>query len=774
MPASRGVAVRKSTRKQRSRRAKHSARALPTKEEILAFVQQAGADTGKREIARAFQIKGADRIELKRLLREMADEGLIRRGRKRISKVGGLPSVTVIEIVTRDDDGEFIALPTRWDEEDTPPPRILVPTSARDTGPMPGIGDRVLARLKPLDDDYADVRFTASIIKRLPHEPVRLLGIFRAMRDGGGIIDPIDRKQLREWSVRDGDTEGAADGDLVRFEIEKSRRYGATRARVVEIFGNPDAEAAVSLIALHALGIPDEFPQAVLDEAEALKPPTLKTREDLRDVPFVTIDPPDARDHDDAVWAAPDDDPDNAGGWVVRVAIADVAHFVHSASGLDDEARRRGNSVYFPDRVVPMLPERISSDLCSLREGEDRACMCVRMVFDEHGNKRSHRFTRALMRSRARLNYAQAQTAMDGTPDDTTAPLLETVLKPLWAAYGTLAAARDKRAPLDLDLPERKVVLDSDGQVDAIIVPPRLEAHRLIEEFMIQANVSAAETLEAHRTPLIYRAHDAPSSEKIVALAEFLATLDISLPKAGRLKPEQFNRILAQARENDIGELVSEVVLRSQAQAEYSPSNFGHFGLNLRRYAHFTSPIRRYADLIVHRALIRALGLGKDGLSDAEIGALEDTAQAISDFERRAISAERQTVDRLIANYLADRIGADFTARVAGTVRTGLFVRLIETGADGFVSASSIDGDYFEHDERRQALVGRRTGRSFTLGDAVTVRLIEAVPSAGALRFEMLSDGAYMPKEGSPRSRPARRKTAGKSRAARRRQRRSN
>ena len=730
-------------------------------------------ETGKREIARAFGVKGADRIELKRLLREMADEGLIRRGRKKITKAGDLPSVTVIEIVTRDEDGEFIALPARWDEEDMPPPRILVPTGSRDTGPTPGIGDRVLARLKPLDDDYADVRYTASIIKRLPNEPMRLLGIFRKTREGGGVIDPIDRKQLREWSVREGDTENAADGDLVRFEIEKSRRYGASHARIVERFGNPDAEAAISLIALHALGIPDEFPKAVIEEAEALNAPTLKGREDLRDVPFVTIDPPDARDHDDAVWAAPDDDPKNPGGWVVRVAIADVAHFVRSTSALDDEARRRGNSVYFPDRVVPMLPERISADLCSLREGEDRACMCVRMVFDENGNKQSHAFSRALMRSRARLSYVQAQNAIDGTTDDATEPLLGGVLKPLWNAYAALRQARDKRAPLDLDLPERKVVLGPDGHVDAIVVPPRLEAHRLIEEFMIQANVAAAETLESRRTPLIYRVHDAPSPEKIVALADFLKTLDISLPKAGRLKPEQFNRILAQARQEDIAELVSEVVLRSQAQAEYSAANFGHFGLNLRRYAHFTSPIRRYADLIVHRALIRALDLGRDGLTDAEIGALDDTAQMISDFERRAISAERQTVDRLIANFLADRIGADFSARVSGIVKTGLFVRLLETGADGFVSASSIEDDFYQHDEKRQALVGRRTGRAFTLGDSVTVRLIEAVPSAGALRFEMLSDGAYMPSSRSTERKPSRRKSSGRSKAARRRQRRS-
>ena len=757
----------------RTKRAKRTATALPTKDDILEFINQSGFDTGKREIARAFGVKGADRIELKRLLREMADEGLIRRGRKRISKSGALPSVTVIEIVTRDDDGELIALPARWDEEDIPPPRILVPGKAKEAGPLPGIGDRVLARLRPLDDEYAGVRYSASVIKRLPREPVRLLGIFRTLSGGGGVIDPIDRKQLREWAVREEDANGAKDGDLVRFEIEKSRRYGASRAGVVEIFGNPDAEAAVSLIALHALGIPDEFPQDVLADAEALEAPTLKNREDLRDVPFVTIDPPDARDHDDAVWAAPDDDPKNPGGWIVRVAIADVAHFVRPASGLDNEARKRGNSVYFPDRVVPMLPERISSDLCSLREGEDRACLCARMVFDADGNKQSHTFSRALMRSRARLTYSQAQRAIDGTPDEATEPLLEQMLQPLWRAYEALKQARGRRAPLDLDLPERKVLLDSEGHVETIVVPPRLEAHRLIEEFMIQANVSAAEVLEANRSPLIYRVHDTPSPEKVIALGEFLSTLDINLPKAGRLKPEQLNRVLQQARTADLGELVSEVVLRSQAQAEYSPANFGHFGLNLRRYAHFTSPIRRYADLIVHRALIRALKLGDGGLTDAEIGALDETAQAISDHERRAIAAERQTVDRLIASFLADRIGADFAARISGVVRTGFFVRLEQSGADGFVSASSIDGDFFQHDERRRALVGRRTGRAFTLGDAVTVRLIEAVPSAGALRFELLGEEAYMPEQKENRPPRAGRKPAGKNRASRRRQRRN-
>ena len=763
---------KKASGKSRTRSAKRSVPGLPTKEDILSFIQDSPSHVGKREIARAFQVKGADRVELKRLLREMAEEGLVKGGRKRVSKTGVLPSVAIIDITARDEDGEFIAVPVKWDRENGAPPRIYLLSGARVRGPASGIGDRVLARLTPVTGKKeTEISYEARVIKRLPHEPLRLLGIFRTTAGNGGVIDPIDRKQLREWIVRAEDSNDAKNGDLVRFEIEKGRRFGPGRARIVERFGNPDAQGAVSLIALHSLGIPDEFSGAALREAEKLEPPDAEALEDLREYPFVTIDPPDARDHDDAVWAAPDEDKKNPGGWVVRVAIADVARFVRPGTELDKEALKRGNSVYFPDRVVPMLPERISNNLCSLRDGEDKACLCVRMVFDAEGGKIAHRFSRGMMRSVARLHYAQAQEAIEGRPDASTAPILDKILQPLWRAYSALAKAQDQRAPLDLDLPERKVILGDDGQVDAIHMPPRLEAHRLIEEFMIQANISAAETLEMRRSPLIYRVHDAPSKEKLLALRDFLSTLSIDLPKGGQLKPEQFNRILSQAKAADMSELVSEVVLRSQAQAEYSTHNLGHFGLNLRRYAHFTSPIRRYADLVVHRALIRSLELGTDGLTDAEIGILDDTAEAISVYERRAIAAERQTVDRLIAAYLADRIGAAFAARVSGVVRTGLFVRLQETGADGFVPASSIHDDYYRHDERRQSLIGDRTGKAFRLGDAVEVRLIEAVPSAGALRFEMLSAGAdsHAPKKAFKKSAPRKRK--GRSRAARRRQR---
>jgi ribonuclease R len=713
---------------------------LPSRQEILDFLQTANRETGKREIARAFGIKGGDRIALKELLRDMADDGLITGSRRKLTRPGVLPSVTVIEIVARDPDGEFIGRPGTWDEEHGPAPRIVMAESKRGTGPVAGIGDRVLARITPLGAD-ADYPYQARTIKRLARATQRLLGIFRALPGGTGVIDPVDRKQLKEWPVTRGNTGDAENGELVRFELARGGRYGVQTAQVIERLGNPAAQQMTSLIAVHAHGIPDTFPEAALAEAEAAKEPDLKRREDFRQLPLITIDPSDARDHDDAVWAEADPDPSNRGGWVVIVAIADVCSYVRPGSSLDKEARKRGNSVYFPDRVVPMLPERISNDLCSLKEDEPRGCLAVRMVFDKDGRKLKHRFFRALMRSAAGLTYEQAQAAIDGRPDEVTTPLLDAVLRPLWGAYASLVLSRTERAPLDLDLPERKILLDDQGRVRTVVTPPRLDAHRLIEEFMIAANVSAAETLEAKRSPLIYRVHDAPSKEKLSSLGEFLATIGLKLPKSGTLKPAHFNRILADTRATPIAELVGEVVLRSQAQAEYSDDNLGHFGLNLRRYAHFTSPIRRYADLIVHRALVRALGFGNDGLTDAEMEQLERIAQAISDTERRAMAAERETADRLIAAYLADRIGARFQARVSGLVRTGLFVRLVETGADGFVPASSIGREYFYHDEARHALVGEDTGLAYRLVDPVEVRLVEAIPTAGALRFEMLSEG---------------------------------
>ncbi len=734
---------------------------LPSRQDILDYIAHSPRKVGKREIARAFGLRGPAKLALKQRLKEMAEEGLISNPRKRIHKPGQLPSTTVIEITGTDRYGEPIGVPVRWDETTEGPLPQLVVTGGTGKGRQtaaPGPGDRVLVRVSPVDGEIVDgIAWQARVIKNLGprRAPQTHVGIFHADTEGrGGRLEPVDRKAMKSWVVSEGDRAGAQDGELVEFEaVARRRGYGPSLARITKRLGNPRDERQISLIAIHRHDLPTDFPDSVEAELRALPAVSMEGRTDLRKTPFITIDPPDARDHDDAIFAEADPDPDNAGGHIVWVAIADVAHYVRPHSALDREALKRGNSVYFPDRVVPMLPERLSADLCSLKAGEDRPCLAVRMTFDRQGRKRDHRFLRAMMRNHAALSYERAQAAMDGHPDAQTAPLLEKVLKPLWAAYHALAQARDARAPLNLELPERKIVLGDDGHVSHITTPPRLDAHRLVEEFMIQANVAAAEALEAKRSPLIYRIHDTPAAEKITALSEFLASLELKLPRQGVLLPQHFNRILDQARGQEFQELVNETILRSQSQAEYSPQNRGHFGLNLRRYAHFTSPIRRYADLVVHRALISALKLGdgKDGLPPGDVEKLGQIAQGISDAERRAMMAERETVDRLIAHFLADRIGSTFSGRISGISRAGLFVRLSDTGADGFIPARSIGHEYFYHDERAHALVGEESGETFRLGDVVDVELVEAIPAAGALRFELLSRGRVTT---PPRRRP--------------------
>ncbi len=719
---------------------------FPDKATLLAFIRAHPGKVGTREIAREYGLKNADRAELKRMLRELADGGSIRKsGRRKVSEPATLPPTLLADIVSRDADGELIATPSEWDEQDGDAPKISIHTPRRiKPGTAAGVGDRALLHVETADPGEAGPAYVGRVIRVLERGKARILGIFRALPQGGGRMVPVDKKQAgRELSIAPHDAGGAQDGDLVSVDLIRTRGYGLASGRVKERLGSLASEKAISLIAIHTHDIPQEFSTSAIRESEAAEPATLKGREDWRDLPLVTIDPPDAKDHDDAVHAAPDPDPNNKGGVILHVAIADVAYYVRPGSALDRDALRRGNSVYFPDRVVPMLPERISNDLCSLKPGEARGALAVRMVIDAQGRKRSHSFHRVLMRSAAKLSYAQAQAAIDGKPDDITAPLLETILRPLYEAYAVAKRGRDERDPLDLDLPERKIILKPDGTVDRVIVPERLDAHRLIEEFMILANVAAAEMLEKKALPLIYRVHDEPSVEKVHNLVDFLKTLDLSFAKQGALRPAQFNRILAMVKGEDSEPLVNEVVLRSQAQAEYAAENYGHFGLNLRRYAHFTSPIRRYADLVVHRALIRALDLGDGALPPSETTeTLAEVAAQISLTERRAMKAERETVDRLIAHHLADRIGVTFQSRVSGVTKAGLFVKLSDTGADGLIPIRSLGDEYYNYDETRHALIGSRSGAMHRLGDVVDVKLVEAAPVAGALRFELVSNAS--------------------------------
>ena len=748
-------------KKTQLKKAQEKQGALPTKAEILAFVAreadaaaQAGKSApgkiGKREIARAFDIRSDDRIALKRLLREMEAEGALERRNKRIGKPSELPAVVLCDIVSRDRDGELIATPFEWEAAaQGPAPRIAIhmPRKPKRGDPTPGVGDRALVRNEP--DPQAgpkDPAYRGRVIKLVARNRVQTIGVYRALPDGGGRLIPVDKKARgKELNIPAGAEGEARDGDLVAVELSAEGRFGLPQARVRERLGAIDNERAITTIALYAHGIPHVFRPETMKEAESARAATMASngyrREDWRKLPLVTIDPADAKDHDDAVHAVPDEDPDNAGGFVLTVAIADVAAYVSPGTSLDREALERGNSVYFPDRVVPMLPERISNDLCSLRPHEDRPALAARMIIAKDGRKLRHTFHRIMMRSAAKLAYPQAQAAIDGFTDEVTGPLLDPVLRPLWDAWRALNIAREQRSPLDLNLPERKLLLKPDGRIDRVIVPARLDAHKLIEEYMILANVAAAETLEAQGQKLIYRAHDEPSIEKMHALGEFLSTIGVKLTKGQVLRPQQFNTILSRVQDSEHENAVNEVVLRTQAQAEYSSENYGHFGLNLRRYAHFTSPIRRYADLIVHRALIRALNLGPDGLPNMEPDELAEIAARISASERRAMAAERETNDRLIASFLSTQIGATFPGRISGVTRAGLFIKLSDTGADGFVPAATIGNDYYRYVENLHALVGNRTGETFRIGDQVEAKLVEAAPLAGALRFEIASSG---------------------------------
>ncbi len=707
---------------------------LPTKDEILEWISDNPTLTSKRDIARAFGIKGADRIDLKRILKELESEGHLEKRKKTYRDPDRLPPVAMLQITGQTPDGELMARPMEWHGE-AEEPKVLVIPKASD--PALGEGDRVLARVAAIKGEAH--QYEGKLIRRIGTNPLKVLGVFSKRGDGGRIL-PIDKGDGKEWRVAADATGGAKDGELVEAEQAGPKdRMGLPSARVVSRLGDPTAPKAVSLIAIHQHGIPDDFPDEVIVEADKMKPAGLSGREDLRDVPLITIDPADARDHDDAVYAHADDDPKNEGGHIVWVAIADVACYVTPGSALDAEARKRGNSSYFPDRVVPMLPDRLSGDLCSLHEGVPRACIAVRMQIDAYGEKISHRFVRGLMRSPASLNYREVQQAIDGAPNENCAPLMDDVIRPLYAAHAALQKARNNRQPLDLELPERKVELSDEGEVLSVNFADRLEAHKLIEECMVLANVAAAETLISKKSPLLFRVHEDPPPEKLESLREVADAAGLPLAKGQNLKTQHLNQLLRDARDTDHSEVVNMATLRAMTQAYYAPSHIGHFGLALKSYAHFTSPIRRYADLIVHRSLISAHDWGDDGLTPRDIETLQSTGEHISDTERRSMMAERDTNDRYLAAFLSERVGEAFTGRISGVAKFGVFVRLDETGADGLIPIRSLGREYFHFDRDAATLTGSDSGLVIGLGQRVTAKLAEAAPVTGGIAMELIS-----------------------------------
>ncbi len=712
---------------------------LPTKEQIIKILENFGVAMTKRDLITAFNIKGEDlRIAFKKLLKELEQEGVIIKDIGKSYKVAdALPPVCVVEISDIDVDGDLFARPTDWQEAlQGQPPRIEIMPEKKGH-PSLIVGDRALVRIKKAGHNI----YEAQIIKKVDEAVARIVGYVKQVKNGY-LLAPIDRRSKHDFDIPSTELNGAEVGQIVVAEIQPSRSALRKNVRILEIVGNADDPKAISLMALYEAGLRHTFPESVILETDDMIIPPLGHRTDLRDIPLVTIDGSDARDFDDAVFAEPDLDKNNEGGFHLMVAIADVSHYVTHGSELDKEAYLRGNSTYFPDRVLPMLPEKLSNDLCSLRPHEPRATLAVHMWVNKDGKLLRHKFVRGLMMSRARLTYEQVQAAMMGETDETTTPLMDDVIRPLYAAWKILDAARQKRGALDLDIPERKIVVNDKGEMTGVAVRERLDSHKVIEEFMILANVAAAEALEAKSAPCIYRIHDRPTGEKLMSASTFLESFGLTLPKSGVANPGQINHLLEKAKKMPMGFLVSEIILRSQSQAVYDPENIGHFGLALQKYAHFTSPIRRYADLIVHRSLIHAYKLGDGGLTEHEMVKLSEISQHISGTERTSAEAERNSVDRFTAAYLSDKIGMQFEGRIGGVTRFGLFIKLTATGADGLVPIRTLPGDYYIHDEAHHALIGRRTGRIFRLGAPVLVSIVEADPLTGSSLFELVNGEA--------------------------------
>jgi len=710
---------------------------LPDKEQILLLIEEKGVALSKRDICTILKIKGEpQRLVLKNMLREMEDDGiLIREDGNSYNIANSLPTVCVVEITEITIDGDLIATPSDWqDDVQGAPPRIEIIAERQGALKM---GDRALVRLKKIEPHI----YEAAILKKVEAVKARVVGFIKLTKDGY-ILQPIDRRAKHDFDLPSTELNGAKPNQIVVADILPSRTELRKKVKVTEIIGEANDPKAISLMALYESGLRPFFPENVIHATDDMVVPPLGKRTDLRDIPLVTIDGKDARDFDDAVFAEPDTHKENEGGYHLIVAIADVAYYVRSGNALDKEAYLRGNSTYFPDRVLPMLPEKLSNDLCSLRPHEPRATLAVHMWIDANGKLLRYKFVRGLMLSRARLTYEQVQAAVDGHMDETTKPLMDTVINPLYTAWKILDKARIKRGALDLDIPERKIVVNDAGEMTGVAVRERLDAHKVIEEFMILANVATASALEDKKASCIYRVHDRPTGDKLMNARGFLEAFGLSLPKEGVAGPAQLNHLLTKAKEMATGFLISEIILRCQAQAIYHPENIGHFGLALERYAHFTSPIRRYADLIVHRSLIKAYDLGEGELTDVETVKLFEIADHISATERTSAESERNAVDRFTAAYLSDKIGMEFTGRVSGVTRFGLFIKLQDTGADGLVPIRSLPSDYYVHDEANHALVGKRSGRVFRLGAPVLVRILEADPITASTVFELVNGEA--------------------------------
>ena len=709
---------------------------LPTKQDLLLWLKDNPNKVSKREIAKAFGITGSYKIGLKKLILDLENEREARSKSNSESFISVIPSTVICIVKGPDKDGDIFLDLLDWSEGEEIPKIFYFERS----GSIPvSVGDRILCELTKVEGK--DYHYEAKLIRRISktNNSSKIIGVFR-VSSSGGTLEALSKRLNTIWTIPRNAVNGSVDGDIVEAEQTSPKsRFGMSKARVISILGKTDDSKAISLIAIHEHSIVNEFSKETLSEAVNSAPVTLVDRDDLRHIPFVTIDPADARDHDDACYVELDLDVENKGGFIVWIAIADVAHYVQPNSLLDGEARNRGNSTYFPDRVVPMLPENLSADLCSLHEGEDRPCLALKMILDSGGKKTSQQFFRGLMRSRGSLVYREVQEAIDGNPSKKIQPILESILKPLYKCYEVLQNTTKERGPLILDLPERKILLDDSGKVASIEFLDRLDAHKVVEELMILANVAAAEELFNNKSYFLYRIHEEPEKEKVNTLREIVKSCGLSFSKGQVLKTHHLNSLLCNAKETEYSELVSMSILRSMPQAYYGAQPIGHFGLALRRYTHFTSPIRRYADLVTHRAIIETINRGQNPLYEFDPVELEAIGESISICERKSMLAERDTVDRYLAAFFSDRLGLEVLGTISGVARFGIFVKIDESGADGLVPVSTIGNEYFRYNREKQVLVAERTGLVLGLGKRVLVRLVETNALTGGLTLQLIS-----------------------------------
>lgn len=702
---------------------------LPTDDELISYIEKSGGRVKRGTIAKHYKLKGMQRRALRDNLHHLAKKG-------RIELLGGnyiglpkpLPSPITLHIHRQNAELTLEAVPQ--DASLQRPNIHIVVETQMDIG----VGDTIEANLTQLEPNS----YVAHPIRKIANEAERpVLGSFSNLGKGlPGQVVPLDPDRLpRRFLIDTKDTGNIPDGAIILGRpVTGGDRHAPPMLELIEVVGN-QAEGVESMIAIHNFNIPYIFPDEVLNYTaelpSSLTDKEIAEREDLRAIPICTIDGPDARDFDDAVYVEQNQD----GSFKVIVAIADVAQYVQEGSPLDKEAFNRGNSTYFPDRVVPMLPERLSNDLCSLRPNEDRPVLACHMTISKEGRLLKQKFTRAVIHSHARLTYDQVMDAINGNFDDLTEDLWNRNLKDAYACFKVLVKAREQRHALDLDMPETKIIVGANGEIVDVAKRERHDAHRLIEELMIIANVAAAEALEQKKAPCIYRVHPAPSPEKLENLRIVLREYNFKLEKIADINPKHLTGIIKMIHDHPEEELLMQTILRSQQQAVYTPDNDGHFGLSLAKYAHFTSPIRRYSDLIVHRSLIEAYNLPGKGSLKTPRSRFTQLAEHICVTERRSQRAEWDAKDRIVARYYKEKLGRFYEATVMSVQKFGVFVSIEEGVGEGLLPMRYLGDEYFRHDPKRGILQGEKSKKIIKIGDKLRVTLTDADVLSGQLTF---------------------------------------